>query len=389
MRFRILYFWLLFAGIVTSTIPALCFQTEYYLYTSLDGSGILPVLKILPSGEIVTTEMVYPLVGGGPCFGYLSSKRMLIVAYDYAYLSTQQMVTYKINSDFTLTELSQSTSTTRAFSIDICPNEELLFKNSSYGSEIWSIDSLGHLTNTGNTFVGYFNNPVRPQGDITIPASFGTIYIPIYSINYGSRSVTSPQHVSITNLNKIIFSPDGRLALGIGHEIDGSFGINNKNIALFGISSTGSVSTSSILYGLGYIYYPFDEVITPDGQYLFIEGTPGIATIKVNSITTTIQDTGSRYSYPTTNNGFNATIPEGGMRVTPDGRMLVYMYQSSLDGRNWVGTAFINGDGSLTWTGYTFPYDSTFGGGSDFLYDMLLVPNYTTSIPPELWGKLE
>ena len=384
------YFLLLVAGIVFLTIPAFCYQTEYYLYTSIYSNFTLPVLKILPSGQIVTTSFIYS-TGIRPALGVLLEKGWLINCYNAPFGGNTYFITYKINSDFSLNQISVSTSNysgENEYYINITPNGQLILVGTSNYNRIWSIDTFGNIINANNIFTGYFSNPIRPQGDITISANIGTGYMPVYHIDYNTKTLTSTQNISYSNIDKIIFTPDGKLAVGIGHNIGGTFGANSKEVALFSISPTGTVSTTTVLLSLG--LNPFDAVISPDGSYLFLMGGGNgpIATLKVNSIATTIQDTGKRFYQPNSN-GFFGVNPAGPTRVTPDGRMLVYLYENSLDNTNWLATAWINSDGSLTWTGYNYPYDLTFDGGSDFMYDMVIVPNYTTSIPPELWGKLE
>ena len=111
-RFGILS--LLIVGIVFLAIPSFGFQTEYFLYTSTGEEYTLPVLKILPTGQIVTTGLLYP-ADQTPSFGLLSDRRILLVANPS--VSYQGFASYKINADYSLTLLSASTSTTHAFYI--------------------------------------------------------------------------------------------------------------------------------------------------------------------------------------------------------------------------------------------------------------------------------
>ena len=81
-------------GMVILTIPAFCFQSEYYLYISTGYSGNLPVLKVLPSGEIINTGYLYA-TGQHPTMGLISTQNLLIVSS--AIPSNGEFVTYKFN----------------------------------------------------------------------------------------------------------------------------------------------------------------------------------------------------------------------------------------------------------------------------------------------------
>ena len=68
------------------------------------------------------------------------------------------------------------------------------------------------------------------------------------------------------------------------------------------------------------------------------------------------------------------------LKNTFNGNLAIVEYQdSSRDAGNFA-TAIINGDGSLTWTGYTFAFD--YGA---YVTDFVVVPVYVTGIPKELW----
>ena len=383
--FSRIHIYLLLAGIVLCAIPAHCFVIEYYLYTSTAESNSLPVLKILPSGQIVNTGLIYPAGESSP-LGFLADQRMLVVANPFPSF-TNGFITYKINSDFSLTQLSVSTSTTYAFYINITPNNELILKSTPYDFEIWSIDSMGIITNTENKFLGYFITPVRPQGDIAISPSGGCACdIQVFSIDYNTQSLISTQTILYGGVRKIVYSRDGKMAVGIGYNIGNTFG---GDVALLTISSTGSVSTTTTILYLGQDFR--DVVFTPDGKYLYLlpyggSTSASIFTLLLNSTTTTLQDTGKRFQQIS---GYGFVWSIGNLfQVTPDGKMLVYLYTNSIDNKAWISTAWINDDGSLTWTGYDFPYQSTFGGTFS-IFDMIIVPNYITSIPSELWKEYE
>ena len=369
---------------VILTIPAFCFQSEYYLYISTGYSGNLPVLKVLPSGEIINTGYLYA-TGQHPTMGLISTQNLLIVSS--AIPSNGEFVTYKFNPDFTLTILSITTSTTSVFYINLTPNGKLILKSTPYYNEIWSVDSLGIVSNTGNTFLGYFINPVRSQGDISISANIGTGYMPVYQIDYVTMTLSSTQNIPFSNVNKIIFAPDGKLAIGIGSNLNNTFG---GDVGLFTIDSSGSVSTTTTILYLGRDLR--DATFTPDGRFVFLvpEGGPPapIITLQVNSNTTSLQDTGKRFQHPNANQ-IGWSLGGHVVQTTPDGRMLIYFYISSIDDKFYLATAWINGDGSLAWTGYDFPYESYFSDSLDYIQDMVIVPNYITSIPDELWQGFE
>lgn len=75
--------------------------------------------------------------------------------------------------------------------------------------------------------------------------------------------------------------------------------------------------------------------------------------------------------------------------LVSEGNLAVVEYMDPSDARYWLATAFVNGDGSLTWTGYRFQYDSTYAGYLDVLIDLEIYPVYVTAVPAELWKELE
>jgi hypothetical protein len=48
-------------------------------------------------------------------------------------------------------------------------------------------------------------------------------------------------------------------------------------------------------------------------------------------------------------------------------------------------TAWINSDGSLSWTGHTFPFDSIYASGLTTVVDYVIVPVYVTGVEDNYW----
>jgi hypothetical protein len=74
------------------------------------------------------------------------------------------------------------------------------------------------------------------------------------------------------------------------------------------------------------------------------------------------------------------------IRLTPDGRMAVILYTDQSNQKQWLTSAFIQLDGSLQWTGYTYLILDSF---DDTVTDYDIVPLYTTDVPTEEWMLLD
>jgi hypothetical protein len=72
------------------------------------------------------------------------------------------------------------------------------------------------------------------------------------------------------------------------------------------------------------------------------------------------------------------------IKVSPDGKILTVVSQTNIvSSKQYLRTFFIQSDGSLVDTGYSFPFSGTFG---DFVGDLQFVyPPAPTYIPEELW----
>ena len=142
---------------------------------------------------------------------------------------------------------------------------------------------------------------------------------------------------------------------------------------MLNIDSAFNVTTTSQIFTVSGTVTPGPPAISPDGKYLwFPKGF-----IELFSIDTlgNVTDTGQKYLGPNSDNYLQ--------RNTPDGRLAVVVYGNVNDAGNFA-TAIINGDGSLTWTGYNLAFNY-----GTYITDFVVVPVYVTCVPEEFWNKLD
>jgi len=356
------------------------YQTEYYIYMTLSDTQVLTVLKILPSGEIQDTGLVYNV--GSSWLAYDGKHNHLIMANPAPAPNTNGFNVYKIKSDYSLSLFSYMTSNTFAWNLMISNNNDYLIKtnNSSLG-EIWSIDSDGNISDTGNRYDPISNSVViSPFDNIAVDAN--AFAINIYSVDTYNKKLETINVSSVTNISYTFFTPDGKTLIGVGHDIGGSYGINSKELILFNIDTQGNLTTITTA---GYQYYPSWGAMHPNGQYFYLYCDSGqfIAKFAYDSVNQKMSYSGEKYYQ---SGGYALSD----FHITSDGKMLVYLYGKSSDNTRWLTAARINDDGSLSWTGYEFPYFKQFSKQLlDWVFGMVIVPSEITAVPEKEWQELE
>lgn len=356
--------------------------TEYKLYTVPGESAMMHVLRILPDGEFVNPDEHYALIGQGASVRQTHDKKMLLACSG---LGTK---VYRINPDETLTYLSGNNAAwaNNNDAMKITPNNELVLFNTPGLDNIFRLTTMGELINTGNLYNGALFSAINPH-DNPVITKISPISAAVYWLDYTTGSMAQVTTFS-TGANGLSFTPDGSLGLLWGIEPSPT---SSGQVVVLTIDTSGTVDTTS------QAFLPFGEIgnimdlrITPNGKYAFVAsdaGTAGgciVATLVIDTVTGRVTNTGIRSSKPTLT---SLDILE--IRISDDGRLLVAYYWDDAYWSKCLATAFINWDGTLTWTGYTFPYDDTFCSGLDFMEDMEIVSFYATAVPEELWRDLE
>ena len=237
--------------------------------------------------------------------------------------------------------------------------------------------STGSLYTTGNMYSSVFVQ-FHPSGDYVVHY-YGLLSIGISTVDYVLNTITYLTSVpGGTGIQGLRLNPQGNMILVYGP--NANFG---GSVALYTFEN-GVLNTTSQTFLSG--LYISDLQITSDGRFAFCSGDVAIYSFYLNPTTKIVTNTGFESAPP------NAIYGDGiyPLRITPDGRILICQYFDSNDGNLWLASAFINDDGSLTWTGYKFPYGSTYAnkGFDDALISMDIFPVYTTGIPKELWKDM-
>ncbi len=359
MKKRIVTF--LMIAIILVGMTSLChaYVAYYSLFVVSGEDGNIYQLKILPDGQILDTNIQYTNGGsfGNGSLTISPDNRFLFAAGDAIYR-------YQIQPDGSLLSIG---STTPGSFIAFTPNDQLIIAENT----VYSLTSTGDLINgTSGPLIDYPRIDPLGRGLLAL-SSFSTFSA--YTINYNSRtlSLTTSYPLEVDSPFNFAFTPNGNLGFFYSTVWDG--------LGILTFDSIFNVSTTQVLNINGESI--FDLAVSKDNKYLW---TPTNNYIKLFSIDTleNVTDTGQQYYVL---NDFGGTLARY-QRNTPDGNLAIVEYvdlNSNSSGGSFA-TAYINGDGSLTWTGYSFAFDSTYPS-PETIVDFTLVPVYATGIPEELW----
>jgi 6-phosphogluconolactonase (cycloisomerase 2 family) len=359
----------------------------YMLYTSTGGTDLLPILKMLPTGEIIETGMAY--TAGTGLISSLKHKNKLIVGNPYPRPVRTGIVVYDINSDGSLSVYSEYSTDLFGCQLINSGDEAFVVMHNPYWNpttEIWSIDSLKHLEKKDTLSISALPLSLSPLNNIFVGTDVvDRVYV--YTIDPMTYQLQLYQELTTSGIRDLVFNPDGTLVVGCGFDIGGSWGVNSKKVILFKVEADNTLSEVTSLIGN---YYPWEAVMHPNGKYFYLynEGNDDLRLFELDKEKMTIKDTGQEY-YPEGNPFFYWGL--GGeklIQITPDGKFLICAYQPQA-GSMALASALINSDGSLSWTGYSFLYSSNDFGGDSFIRDYEIVPHEVTGISETEWLELE
>jgi len=368
--------------------PAESKTIDYYmLYTSTGDTYQLPVLKMLSTGEIIETGMVYP--AGTGLISHLKHKNKLIVGNPYPRPVRTGIVVYDINSDGSLSVYSEYSTDLFSWQLATSKDEKFLLKyndvNSEGIAEIWAIDSLSHLEKK-DEILAYLPVSISPLNNTFICSDiYSKVYV--YTIDPKTYKLQLYQELTTSGIRDLVFNPEGTLVVGCGEDIGGSWGFNSKKVILFKVEADNTLSEVTSMVGN---YYPRQAVMHPNGKYFYLyeEGNNYLRLFELDKEKIAIKDTGQEY-YPEDNPPFYwGGGGEKLIQITPDGKFLICAYQPQA-GSMALTSALINSDGSLSWTGYSFLYDKYCIGGEVFIRDYEIVPHEVTGISETEWLELE
>lgn len=354
--------------------------TEYRLYTVPGESTTMHVLRILPNGQFVNPDEHYSILQAPCSVRQTHKKDKLIIG------GVGGTKVYRINSDGSLTFLSQNDATSYGFSYPITPNDEFVLPIPAVGSAyVFRLTAAGELISTGYQYdVGLWSD-INPRNN-PVFAEISPVSAAVYWLDYTTGSISQVTTILTGNgTNGFSFTLDGSLGLlwGVKAAPD-----NDDQVVVLAIDTAGSVTTTSqSLLSTNELAQIYDLRIAPDGKYAFI-GTSSnsphdacrVVTIMIDTVTGIVTDTGIRSSAPT-----STSLDILSLRISDDGRLLVAYYWDDAFWSKCLATAYINSDGTITWTGYTFPYDTTFCTGLDFMEDMEIISIYAPTAVESQW----
>ena len=256
-----------------------------------------------------------------------------------------------------------SIGSTNPGGVAFTPNEQLVIG----WNTIYSLTSTGDLVN-GISGPLMDSIQIDPLGrGLLAMSSFSTFSA--YTINYNSRtlSLTTTYPLGTGSIFYFAFTPNGKLGFYYSMVL-GWLGGSLLLTASLMLSTTQVLNIPDRSID--------DLAVSNDSRYLWASaGYIELFSIDTNGMVT---DTGNKY-YVLNQTGSYAQY----QRNTPDGNLAIVEYLDFNLGGSFA-TAYINGDGSLTWTGYTFAFDSAHPTEGTVV-DYAIVPVYATGIPEEFW----
>jgi len=358
----------------------------YMLYTSTEDTDLLPILKLLPTGEIIETGMVY--TAGTGKIGYLRHKNKLVVGNPYPRPVRTGIVVYDINSDGSLSVYSEYSTDLFCEELSIPLNrEDIIFTKNQFSfctTTIWGFDSVNNIIPMSHFFTLGIRNEINAQGNLLICTDH--VYeLRIFMVNGNTNQLQLYQEITTSGIRDLVFNPEGTLVVGCGEDIGGSWGVNSKKVILFKVEADNTLSEVTSLVGS---YYPSKAIMHPNGQYCYlIVNDRYLRLYKLDRENNAINDTGKEFSLEGKQD-FYSGAGDKLIQITPDGKFLICAYQPQA-GSIALTSALINSDGSLSWTGYSFLYDKYCAGGEWFIEDYAIVPHEITGISKTEWLELE
>lgn len=348
--------------------------SHYNLFViSYEGNPVkIYQLKILPNGQIIDPQIQYTL----PASGNFPQDMEITNNFRNLYVGTDVLHIFQIKSDGNLFSLG-TIATFGTGDIAITPNNELLILARIVGpSIIFSITSTGDLVNAVSG-PGIAIPKADPLGrGILAVSSRDTCSA--YIINYVNQTLNVTTTFLISHFAApygINYTHDGKLGFCYG---DSAVTPSGGDLLVLKIDSTFNVTTTQVFdipsQGID------DVAVSNNNHYVWASAFfGGIVLYSIDSLGN-LTDTGKKY-----NKGGTRFI-----RKTPDERFMVAGYedpQLPAPGGAFA-TAWINGDGSLTWTGYSFAFDSAHPTGST-INDAVVVLVYVTDVDYSQWQLYE
>ncbi|MDI6782923.1 MAG: beta-propeller fold lactonase family protein [bacterium] len=330
------------------------------------------VLEILPTGEIVTTgQLLYTGYDAWQIAVSPDNRFILITNPPYG-SGTCRVVQFEIDPYGRATATGRNlTMTVAPFEIAYTPNGKLVFVENTWDTYICRVLSDGSLEDTGNRYTAGGIN-ISPIGNITL--GFGANKtLKTHRIDYEHEQVIAIQTTALgADTFDFAYTPDGKYAAVL---LIGTW--TGPEIVIYQIAEDGTISTTGQRWDVS-INLPSQFTITPDGKWLLLanaSNTNGfIATYAIDS-NGRFQDTGKRY----------LLVDPQDVVVSPDCKYIAVDHNVS--GMRALSTFTLSSEGDLIPTGFSFPFQQTFGYYPSDI-EFVLLPAIT-AVNPRHWQVYE
>jgi hypothetical protein len=326
--------------------------------------GLYYCLELQTTGQLVWTGEILT-TGTDYSFGFAVSPDQHYIWSNYVDSTSLGVKQYAVTiyGQITATGCSVPLSGTPDDLI-FTPNGQLIISD---GGPIFSVNPDSSIQTTANEYSGALN--ISPRGDINYCRGGYPEAFRIDHIDYTSAIITTLEVITTSGypIGQAIYRPAGDYI---------AFVYFGGGLEVAPVLPNGMLDTTQVWnYGDGGGLF-LD--ITPDGQNMYANG---ISHFYWSNLSSMFFDSGVITS---------VSQPQQ-IKVSPDGQFLVVVSQiEPSNTEDVIRTFFIEPDGSLVDTGYTFPFTDMFGE---------LIPDDTrlifvwtplpTGVPYELWKEFD
>jgi hypothetical protein len=345
-------------------LPVYGIERHLLLFGTLSEGNQTVILEVLSTGQILDTEQRLNSGYGSHYPGVSLEQQYILIP---AANTTSQ---YYISPTGTVSRITTYEHLGRnGWSINYHPNRKMVIAATN---SIYSVRNNGLLELANTYSLACDPRWINPRGNILV--DFGINNLWVYLIDTVIFSLTTSQLFPIYGSGQeAVYTPDGNQLLVAKYPLTGV----TEDVDIFQIASVGTVDTSAQHLDLVNTSGAKSIAMSSDGLYAFVmtDVTNGvIATLARNSIGQWY-DTGKRVS-----NLNNPWL----IRITPVYNLLVLQTFNESASERLLKTYYINSDGILTPTGYSFSITATVGD-DDFVTFVFAYPPGVTAIDSDQW----
>jgi hypothetical protein len=344
-------------------LPTYGLEQHLLLIGTLSEGNQTVVLEILSTGKIIDTGQRLNSGYGGGWPGVSPDQQEILIPAGY------QISQYHISATGIV-----STVTTypfrAAYEIGYHPNGKMVIASAT---TIFHVNDNGILVDATTYNRGAANLWINPEGNIMASSETGS-NIGVFRIDTTAFSINTAQLIFINgSAQEAVYTPDGSQLLIVEYSNEAY-----RDVDIFQVTQDGVVVDTTVQHlDITNTTGAKSITMTASGHYAFVmtDITHGvIATIERTSTGQWI-DTGKRVS-----NLNNPWL----IRVTPAYNLLVLQTFNDSASERLLQTYFVNSDGSLTPTGYSFSITAVVGD-DDFVTFVFAYPPGVTEVKSSNW----